>query len=660
MIDYDCSNNAACTIHLPKGTLARLAARKASSNAHVSPLNVSRQRPAQKDASQRPTQVALSTRNASRATPATADPHTGFVMRSLATVPDVTAGQDAKTDVDPSPAFDRTVDFVWFRRSTEIGEHQRVGLLPYVESSFYHITSYFTAKCARGQSTNRYDKLRGRFRYFDLDPSIRLRIMGNLLEEHLPGKPVLLNRKFEAAPAWPDDEFARLWDVLGPLQSYLIACPRLRADVMVALFMKQPFHVIFSPYVKGETSPLPTKWLFKYLYFMQDVRVELDMTRLGFGAPWEASAMSTKLWDIGNLVYVFVEEMLKRDERRNPMRHLTIHCRRYFGYRQGKNPFYGDKEFYRYPPIHGEDDGNAALYPEGQPWNFGRHSATLPPSANNPYSGHRRHHAYNPNRVPYVHESHMSIADPFTKLAGRVWVVRMCGLSEKWVRDNHAKFWPQAEFEAIADHAIHIDRYTPSRHTYVRPGQAVYFDYGINSGVHRFPPLPDSEHMVCTQYDQDNDYFTEVGSGNILTVFEDGVEVVARAKNPPMPRSDFAVLGGPAVPLDGLSRATPSRIPAPVGGVTSPVMRAMRTGTPHKALQLLGLRSRSGSTVRNTPPVGSSPEEESGGEDVVTPTRAQFSAISHRPSSRLTKAVDDQLGELLAAQSNQSARKSTK
>lgn len=639
MIDYDSTNNAACTINLPKGTLARLSSRVPNSELHVPPLKVSCQRPAKVEPDQRPTQVAFSTRNASRSTTADIDPLTGFVTRSLATVPDVTEGQDSETNMDSSPAFDRTVDFVWHRYSLKTSETHRVGLLPYVDSYFYHVTSYFTAKCARGRATDKHDQLRGRFTYFKLKPSIRFKVMTKLLEDHLPGKPILLNRKDEAAPAWPDDEFASLWDVLGPLQNYLVACPRLRADVMVALFMTQPFHVIFGPFVKVETSPLATKWLFKYLCFMQDVRVELDMTKLGFGADWEASAMSTKLWATGNLVYVFVEEMLKRDERRNPLGQLTIHCRRYFGYRQGKNPFYGNQEVYKYPLLDGEDEGKASSYTEGQPWNFGCKSTSLPPSANNPFSGHRRHHTYNPERVPYVHESHMSIADPFTKLAGRVWAVRMCGLSEQWVRDNHAKFWPKAEFDAVGDHGLHLDRHQPSRHTYAAPGHAVYFDYGIRSGVHRFPPLPDSEESMacCPLYDQDNDCFTEPSSGNILTVFEDGVEVIARVKNPHMPRSELAVVpGGPAAPFDDL-----------VGGDMSSVVRAMRKGTPSKAFQLLGLPVSGGSTAKASPSDRSA-EEDFDNDDLVTPTRSQLSTSRYRPSFSLMEAVDDQLGELLS------------
>lgn len=647
---YDSNDNAACTIQLPRGTLARLAARPRDLGLSIPPLAVRRRRP---------TLVGLSAHDVARPTSAAVEPLAGFVKRTLATVPDITKGRDSAVDLDPDPAFDRTVDLVWHRYSVKESETHRVGLVPYVDNHFYHVTSYFNAKFSRGRDTNKYNQFRERFPYFALDPSIRFKIMTKLLEDYLPGKPILLNRKREASPAWPDGTFAGLWDVLGPLQNYLTADPRLRADVMSAFLMTQPFHVIFSPFVQGETSPLPTKWLFKYLWFMQDVRVELDMTKLGFGASWEASAMSTRLWTMGNLVHVFVEEMLKRDGQRNPLRQLTIHCRRYFGYRQGANPFHGDKDVYKHPLLHGEEDIKSSSLVDGRPWNFGRKSTSLPPSANNPFSGHRRHHSYGPDRVPYVHESHMSIANPFARLTGRVWIVRMCGLSEDWVKENHIKFWPQAEFEAIKDPGIHLDRYLPSRHTYAPRGHAIYLDYGIRSGVHRYPPLPDSEPMVCTPYDQQNDCFVEVGSGNILTVFENGVEVIARVKNPPMPRSDLAQAGGSYIPLQGMRTVSPSRIPGPIGGMPSPSMRALRRGTPQKAMQLLGLTSNSNTSTATPTPKDITTGRDSDEDDAVTPTRPGSGVASYRPSTRLIEAVDDQLSQLLDQHNKSSSTKAS-
>lgn len=655
LLDFS-DNHAAVTIQLPRGTLASYAARNQTEGLHVSPLNINRQRaPNQAQPGQRPTQVALSTRNVSRSTPAVVDPLTGFLSRSLATVPDVTAGKDPETDVDIGHPFDRTVDVTWYRFAQRESETSRVSFLPYVDNMFSHVSSAFTARLFRGRMTSRYDHMRRRFPYFNFDADIRFKIMQKLLEDYLPGKPVLLNGKRAVMDAWPAGVFVTLRDVLGPLQDYLIACPRLRADVMVALFMRQAFHVVFDPFTKGETSPLATKWLFKYLYYMQDVRVELDLTKLGFGPDWEATFLSTRLWDVGNLVHVFVEEMLQRDGRENPMGQLTIFCRRYFGYRQGRNPFVLDTSFYKDIPAGGEDEHKPPSHIDGTPWNYNQASTSLPPSANNPYSGHRRHHAAGPGRVPYAHECHMSIANVFLRLAGRVWSVRMCGLSENWVRDNHARFWPEDEFAAIPDKSIHIDRYTPSKHDHAATGHGVYLDYGIRIGIHRFPPLRDSEPMVCIPYDLDQDCFVEVGSGNILTVLENGVEVISRATHPPLPRSDLPRPGGPAVHLSGVRGFPPrSRIPSPAGRAMTPVMRAMRESTPRRTYKLLGLGSGSAAgSVATVVSRGSGSAHDSG-ESLVTPTRPRVSTAAsaqRQVSDGLLEAVEDQLGELVGQRS---------
>lgn len=548
----------------------------ATAGMRVLPLNVGRQRP---------TQVAVSTRHASRSTTTALEPLTGFTTRSLVSVPSLTKSQG---DVDPSPAFDRSVDMTWYRFSKDKGHGTRQGCLPYLPEQFDALSTVFMVKFSRGrESTTTADDKSQRFAYFDLDGPLRFKIVEKLLEDYLPGKPILLNHSRQAAPAWAEDAFATLWELLGSLQNVLWACPRLRADVMTAMFLLQPFHVIFSPFVKPITQPLPTKWLFKYLYFMKDVRVELDMTKLGFGHSWHSTGLSTRLWEIGNLVHVFVEEVLNRDPHVNPMGKLTIHCRRFFGYRQGDNPHQGDADFYK-TPAGQDDEQKPGNHPPGEPWNHGRKAPSLPPSANNPYSGHRRHHASGPNRIPFLHEGHLSVADPFHKLTGRVCAVRMVGMSEKWSM-KFLNFWPKSEFDKIPeeDHILHIDRYTPSTHTYAAPGHAIYLDYGMRAGIHRFPPLPDSEPMVCTAYDIENDVFLEVGSGNILTVKEEGVEIIARSANPPLPRSVLPFREYSLASMQGIN-VTRSRIPGPVGAIVSPTMQAMRKDTPKKALQLLG------------------------------------------------------------------------
>ncbi|CAN8100823.1 unnamed protein product [Discula destructiva] len=628
----DPSNNAA--LRESRGHAAPLPTHAAA--LRLPPLYVGRQRP---------TQVAVSTRSASRSIASVIEPSTGYTTRTLVAAPDVTRTQG---DVDFTPTFDRSVDLTWYRYANRPEHGVRESRLPHLAKMFDAHSTVFMVKHSRGRESmsTKYDHLR-RFPYHELDGSIRFKIMEKLLEDYLPGKPVLLNHARQASPAWPEDAFASLWEVLGPLQNVLTACPRLRADVMTALLMTQPFHVIFSPYVKPNTQPLPTKWLLKYVHFMQDVRVELDMTKLGFGHTWQATGLSTRLWDIGNLVHTFVAEVLRRDPRANPMAHLTIHCRRFFGYRQGENPHHGDVAFYK-SPVGKNDEQKPSAQPAGRPWNHGHKSASFPPSANNPYSGHRRHHGGGPEQVPFLHEGHMSVADPFHKLTGRVWSVRVVGMSEKWTMKFH-NFWPKLEFDAVSKESLglHIDRYTPSRHSYAAPGHAIFLDYGIRAGLHRFPPLPDSEPMVCAAYDAENDVFLEVGSGNILTVKENGVEVIARSENPPIPRRDLPYRGGSPVSLDGLTTAVAvSRIPGPVGRRLSPTMQAMRKGTPKKALQLLGFEEESGdddddddSVVlrSDSPTLSVDPDV-----DFLTPTasRVPSADADHTPRPRTSAGVD--------------------
>lgn len=412
---------------------------------------------------------------------------------------------DGPQDIDPSPAFDRTVDLTWYRTAREEGR-AIICSIPRPSSRFEHALTLFVAQYAKGRSFSKYDGKK-RFPYFDLPNTVRFEIMRHVIADTHNGKPILLNSKRQASPAWPDDAFSSLGSVLKPLQAIMWACPRLRADAMVVLLLTRKFHVIFSPFVKECSQPLPTTWLFRYLHLMQDVRLELDMTRLGFGYSWESTAVDSRIHDIGALVRQFTAEILTRNAA-NPMGCLTIHCRRYFGYRQGPNTLQGRGNVYKHPLIGGEEDEPGSLAVpgqgdtarnDGQPRNHNRRASSLPPSAAKPYSGHFRHHADLPHRVPFVTEDQLSVANPLRTLAGRVDSVRMVGFSEQWTYATHLKLWPEAERNSVPDafKHRHIDRQTPSRHLYAAPSHAVYLDYGIDHGVHRYPPLPDSEPMVC-------------------------------------------------------------------------------------------------------------------------------------------------------------------
>lgn len=532
-------------------------------------------------------QVAGANKKAPQSKAAASQMPPGFTTRYLVQAHDMAKDLITPTPVDPCPAFDRTVDLTWYRYTQLLEGNRRRVHQPPLARIFGSVVTVFISKYARGvENWAKYDQpmYKKRFRYFDLDSSIRFQIMHKLLENYLPQKFVLLNGQRQAAPAWPPNEFASLWDVLGPLQNYLTACPRLRADVMVTVLMTQPFHVIFSPFVKPNTQPLPTKWLFNYAQYMQNVRVEVDLTKLGFGPNWDSTSMSTKLREIGNLVWVFAEEMEKRDPETNPMTLLTIYCRRYFGYRQGRNPFQGDLEMYRFPLIGGEEEGHGPKVNKGLPRYYGRPTASLPPSASHPYSKQRLHHTAGPDRVPYLHEGHMSVFHPLRRLQGRVWIVRMVGLSEKWVRDFHSAWWPKEEFNAIPNEIKlnHVDRCMPTDFTYVAHNHAIYVDGGISKGLQRIPALPEKKKRVCI-YDKEDDVFLENGTCNVLTVMENGVEIIPRADTRSIPRSELSATGEPIDPIElPDEEAMP---PPPPPKTTS----ALRNNNNRKASKVLGV-----------------------------------------------------------------------
>lgn len=410
---------------------------------------------------------------------------------------------DICQDIDPFPTFDRTVDLTWYRTARE-ERGTIVCSIPRPSGRFEHVLTLFVAQYAKGRPFKKYDGKK-RFPYFDLPNKIRFEVMRHLISGADTGRPILLNSKRQASPAWPADAFVSLGSVLKPLQAAMWACPRLRAEIMAVLLLTRKFHVIFSPCVKEYTQPLPTTWLFRYLHLMQDVSLEIDMTKLGFGHSWEATAMEASIENIGVLIRRFTAEMLTRSSA-NSMGSLTIHCRRYFGYRQGPNTVRGRQGAYNYPLIDGEYEPrfivsgqDSYAHNDGQPRNYNRRAPILPPSAAKPYSGHLRHHADLPHRVPYVTEDQLSVASPLRALTSRVDSVRMVGFSEQWTYATHLSIWPEAERNAVSDAVkhYHIDRQTPSRHSYAAPGHAVFLDYGIDHGVHRYPPLPDSEPMVC-------------------------------------------------------------------------------------------------------------------------------------------------------------------
>jgi hypothetical protein len=546
-------------------------------------------------------------------------------------------------DIDPLPAFDRTVDLTWYRAAKEHRE-AIICSIPRPSSRFEKTLILFVAQFIKGRPFKKYDGEK-RFRYFDLPSKIRFEIIRYLIADTDNARPILLNSQRQASPAWPADAFVSLGSVFKPLQATLWACPRLRAEVMVVLLLTRKFHVIFSPYVRECTQPLPTTWLFRYLHMMQDVSLEIDMTKLGFGYGWDSASMEANTKNVCELVHKFTAKMLTRTLA-NSMGCLTIHCRRYFGYRKGPNTSQRRCGAYRYSPNGREEDEPRSVVSD-QPRNYNRKAPSLPPSAARLYSGHLRHHADLSHRVPYVTEDQLAVASPLRALTGRVESVRMVGFSEQWTYATHLAIWPEAERNNVCDAVKHrhIDRQTPSPHSYAAAGYAVFLDYGFERGVHRYPPLPDSEPMVCKRlfaplclllpsnihtlqtkiervwytnnltgvgYDRQNGLFVELGSGNVVSVTETGAEVHCHTPDPPtLSQLSGRVLENFAahVHCEYPSFAPrPSRIPTMnPPAKTGPASHAARKFTPVKAAAVLGLtgtKTTSGDEEPCTTPTG--------------------------------------------------------
>jgi hypothetical protein len=136
--------------------------------------------------------------------------------------------------------------------------------------------------------------------------------------------------------AWRPNEFATLDEVLQPLKPYLEASFELRAEVTVALLMTRQFHVTYSPFVGEVLNPLAFQWLRKYAPYIQNLAVELDMTRLGFSNVENADLLPPGVLHMKKLIKGLAVA-LKRRRNVSTMESLILVCRRYYGSRQRQN-----------------------------------------------------------------------------------------------------------------------------------------------------------------------------------------------------------------------------------------------------------------------------------------------------------------------------------
>lgn len=209
--------------------------------------------------------------------------------------------------INQSPPWDRAIDIVCHK-------YKHGDPRPGPADAFNTSRSLFHAK--NEETTG----------YFHLPDSVRFKIWQHLIQTH---KPVTLSLASFTKDVWPSDTFMKLESALAPIQSYLAVSSSVRADILLTFLVTSKFHVVFSPYVNKQFSPLATLWLNKYVPYIRSLILELDMTKLGLGPSVEAAYLRPGLGKIGLLLQDFAQ---RQGMRQSPME-LVLLCRRFHGWR---------------------------------------------------------------------------------------------------------------------------------------------------------------------------------------------------------------------------------------------------------------------------------------------------------------------------------------
>ncbi|ORY57783.1 uncharacterized protein BCR38DRAFT_489784 [Pseudomassariella vexata] len=169
---------------------------------------------------------------------------------------------------------------------------------------------------------------------FDLPERVRRRIWSYVVldGQKKPRKPVRL-QPFNAflKDVWLSDDFYTTRDLFQPIRGALSACSAMRVDLMAYILATHRFHFTFSPYVRDKTCPEFFHWMYRYSHLMQLMIIELDLSRLEFGADAAAIGLSEGSPHVDKLVAEFVEIQL--DGRSMPIQSLVLLARRFHGQR---------------------------------------------------------------------------------------------------------------------------------------------------------------------------------------------------------------------------------------------------------------------------------------------------------------------------------------
>jgi len=247
---------------------------------------------------------------------------------TLATIPE-------ETDGPSGPSWDRTVDVI-IPKFPQGGDAKPVSAAVKFKKA---VVRYYMTFHHQQDGANEAQPL------FKLPEDIRLKIYSHVLEassSQMPC-PIRMGEMSLMQPVWPEGYFQTLQEALAPGQGALESCFALRAELMAALFTSRRFHVTLSPYVSEPLFPLTTTYISMYGCLMENVTLEMDFTKLGYGPDPSAVAFGPGTLNMRGLVSNFVGTIKKRGGEGTKMNNLVILCRRFYGNRPIPNAFNGSR-----------------------------------------------------------------------------------------------------------------------------------------------------------------------------------------------------------------------------------------------------------------------------------------------------------------------------
>ena len=148
---------------------------------------------------------------------------------------------------------------------------------------------------------------------FTLPPKLRRQIYSYCFEDEQ--RTISLSPNFATKELFEEGYFASPWNVLDPVSGALQSFHALRKDLLRYFWTQFRFHVTLNMFSGPTFSPLSHVWLKDYLNIIQDLTLEVDLTRLGGSALKNAAVFGYDNQRVERMVVDIVAGLLNRDER---------------------------------------------------------------------------------------------------------------------------------------------------------------------------------------------------------------------------------------------------------------------------------------------------------------------------------------------------------